>query len=439
MKLFSFFHKHHKDNDDSKKIIDSEMTNKGYKRCSLTDIIVETWNGLNADLLSPFLADDLQYNSVWVSNTMKGKEQYLTYLRGKFETLKKSGDAPVADVVDESGCLRPRLIQKGTGVESILDIVERDGKITCILMRPISKVSIIGDEEWKSFEEAYSNILPTCFQIGGKSIQDYVVSKGFTHSEFTWLQTDLVRPSFQHLCFRYLSNVYSVIIAVHGFSSREGKDDDRIIVSKQDYMNLVRESEKNNLLPCFLPVAARPQMPMINDIHLVHAITGEIIKLDNRDKQEQVPMSDWEINSFGVQTVIQYLRKENCKINSYCDVVGIEPQIWFEKDGKPSYVIVRSIPIGKRKEKFGINNNLLLRLADYDGYFADVQFTSSSPILKDGDGNIVPLSKRDGDDDIWMWRGDSFYCNFIGLQEIEKAIVDNNFIDVYEADSYDIR
>ena len=52
----------------------------------------------------------------------------------------------------------------------------------------------------------------------------------------------------------------------------------------------------------------------------------------------------------GVQTVMQYIEKEKGKINSYCDVVGIEPQIWFEKNGKTSYVIVRSNPPGKRKE-----------------------------------------------------------------------------------------
>ena len=439
MKLFGFINKHKKENVTIDTVKYSDSSKKKLERDSLTDILVATWNTLNLDLLSSYLADDFQYNSVWISNTMKGKEQYLAYLRGKFETLKKSGDIPIADVIDESGYLRPRIRQQGIGVESVLDVIEKDGKITRLLMRPIAKVSILNEKEWAAFAEAYNGTLPACCQIGGKSVQDYVSSKGLSHPNFAWLQTNLVRPSFQHLCFRYLSDVYSIIIAVHGFSSGDGNDDDRIIVSKQDYDNLVRESKKNNLVPCFLPIAARPQLPMINGIHLIHAITGEIIKLGSRTNEQQIPMSEWEINSMGVQTVIQYLIKENCKINSYCDVVGIEPQIWFEREGKVSYVIVRSIPVGKRKEQFRINKNLLLRLVDYDGYFADVQFASSSPILKDGDGNIVPLSKRDGDDDIWMWRGDGFYCNFIGLEKIERAIVDNNFIEVYESDSYDIR
>lgn len=186
------------------------------------------------------------------------------------------------------------------------------------------------------------------------------------------------------------------------------------------------------------PMESQEKNDQVSLPHLIHAVTGEYIRLERTTSEENVPMSEWEINSMGIQTVVNYLRQQNLKIMSYCDVVGIEPQIWFEKNGKMSYVIVRSIPIGKRKEDFPVNNNLLLRLSDYDGYFADVQFASSSPILKDENGNIVPLGKRDGDEDVWMWRGDGFYCNFTGLQEIERAIASNEFIKVYEKESYDI-
>lgn len=80
----------------------------------------------------------------------------------------------------------------------------------------------------------------------------------------------------------------------------------------------------------------------------------------------------------------------------------------------------------------------LQRLSEYDGYFADVQFASSSADLRDDKGNLIPLSKRDGVGDNWMWRGDGFYCNFTGLQEIERAIVDNPFIKVSEDEVYNV-
>ena len=63
----------------------------------------------------------------------------------------------------------------------------------------------------------------------------------------------------------------------------------------------------------------------------------------------------------------------------------------------------------------------------------------SSPILKDENGNIVPLSKRDTVEDVWMWRGDGFYCKFNGLQKIYDAISMNSFIEISEDEVFDIK
>jgi hypothetical protein len=408
------------------------------KTVSLTDVIVSTWEKLNADIIAPFLSDKFQYNSAWVSNTIAGKEEYLSYLRGKFETIKNSDDRPLVDVIDESGFTFPHLRQPKIESETVIDYTQEKGKITSIFMRPTINLNIVGGEEWTSFAKAYQDNLPLSYKTAGESIQEYVSEKGLESPDFSWIQTNLISLSFQHLCFRYKTNIYSILIGLHGFETKDGKQIEGIVVPERDYTNLLRESENNNLVPCIIPIAARPNIPIVGRLHLIHAKTGEYITLDNVSPQEQVPMSEWEINSMGVQMVLQYLSKENAKINSYVDVVGIEPQIWFEKDGKTSYVIVRSIPVGYRKHKFEINQNLLLRLREFDGYFADVQFTSSSAFLTDENGDLVPLGKRYGDEDIWMWRGDSFYCNFTGLQDINKAIENNEFIQVVKKESYDI-
>ena len=409
------------------------------KPLPLTDVIVSTWKNLDAEIIAPYLSDTFRYNSAWISNTITGKDEYLSYLRKKFETIKKSGDCPSVDVIDENGFSFPHLKQIGTGSDSILAYWQVKGKINRMFMRPTIKLNIVPKEKWGDFAKAYQDNLYLSYQTAGKSIQEYVSENGQKLPEFSWLQTNLTNPAFQHLCFRYQTYIFSVIIGLHGFETKEGKQIDGIIVSEQDYSNLIRESNDNNLIPCICPIAARPLLPLIDKPCLIHALTGDYISLDNLLPQKQVPMSKWEINSMGVQTVMQYIEKENGKINSYCDVVGIEPQIWFERNGRTSYVIVRSIPVGYRKHKFEINHNLLLRLSEYDGYFADVQFASSSAILFDENGIRVPLGKRDGDEDVWMWRGDSFYCHFIGLQPIEKAIEDNDFIEVIDEPSYDIK
>jgi hypothetical protein len=38
-----------------------------------------------------------------------------------------------------------------------------------------------------------------------------------------------------------------------------------------------------------------------------------------------------------------------------------------------------------------------------------------------------------------MWRGDRFYCYFEGLQKLEKAIAENNFIQIQENETYDVK
>ncbi len=409
------------------------------KHLPLIDIIVSTWKKLDADIIASYLSDTFRYNSAWISNTITGKDEYLSYLRKKFETIKRSGDCPSVDVIDENGFSFPHIKQIGTGADSILAYWQVNGKIERMFMKPTIKLNIVPREEWRDFSKAYQDNFYLSYKTAGESIQKYVSEKGLEFPDFSWILINLASPTFQHLCFRYQTYIFSIIIGIHGFETKEEKEIDGIVVSEQDYNKLILESKNNNLIPCICPIAARPQLPLINKLCLIHAITGDYITLENLLPQEQVPMSKWEINSMGVQIVKEHIEKENVKINSYCDVVGIEPQIWFEKNGRSSYVIVRSNPIGKRKEKFGINRNLLLSLKEYDGYFADIQFASSSPILKDENGKIVPLSMRDGDKDVWMWRGDGFHYHFTGLQPIKKAIADNDFIVVVDEPSYDIK
>lgn len=403
-----------------KKLFNSNSKEEAANTVSLPDVIAMAWENLDAELLAPYLAQDFLYNSVWVSNTMKGKDEYLRYLKGKFETIRKSGAIPKVKVDCINGVLMPTLYQKGVGGNAVIDFDEKDGKITKMLMRPHVQIAKVLDEQWESYAKAYQDFLPRAFQISGQSIQEYVDARGFKFPDFSWIKTDLMAyPSFQHMCFRYGTQIYAVLIAIHGFEREDGQEDNNIVVSEREYDNLISESEKHNLIPCILPVAARPQLPMLRNSHLIHALTEELIAFVSPCSKERVPMSKWEINNMGICQVVEYLEKKGYKIHSYCDIMEIYPQVWFEKDGKTSYVIVRSIPIGQKNDAFVIYKAQLQRLSEYDGYFADVQFASSSADLRDDKGNLVPLSKRDGVGDNWMWRGDGFYCNFTGLQEIE--------------------
>lgn len=301
-----------------------------------------------------------------------------------------------------------------------------------------AKFSIISDQEWGTYAKAYDSVLGDCANIAGQSIQEYASSRGliqnteFGAPKFAWISTPFTQFSFQHICFRYMSDVYSIIIAIHGFIGSNGKIKDSVVVPEHLYKQLLAESEKNNLIPCILPISTATKRPMFDGSHLLHAITQEPISIEPKESSDQVQMSEWEINNMGVNIVSDYLEKHGCTVVAFCDRVGISPQLWFEKDGKRSYVLVRTIPVGKQQETYFVNKRMLANNAGFDGYFAEVILSSSSPVLLDDKGNIVPLSQRFGEKNIWLWRGDGFYISFKGLQELNIAMSENSNIELVD-------
>ncbi len=402
----------------------SENTTKSEdkaKALNLTEVICQTWNDLNVEVIEPYLDDNLVYNSVWVGSTIVGKKDYLYYLKRKLDTFKKTNTIPKFDEINEFGRTLPHFLQGDN--EGVLDYQQKDGKIISLLMRPLAKIRLVEDEEWPRYSQAYEQFLPQATRIAGQSINELAQKKGLNQSQFAWLQTYPNYPSFQHLCFRTSSQVFSVLIAMHGFSSN-GKDDNSIVVYKRDYDRLIMEANKNHLVPCICPICGIPRMPMLGRTHLLHAITGSLIDFDKEYDYNDGKMSPWEINNFGISTVVNFLHNQGCNNIFYCDVMGIEPQIFFEKDGNKAFVLVRSIPAGLREQPFEINKKLLDKFSDYKGYFADVQFVRAH---NNGDFN-----------DKYLPRGDSFFSNFKGLQEMNLAIHNNPFIILVDKESYDI-
>lgn len=56
------------------------------------------WNNLDVSYIEDLLDDDLEYTSQWVFETMYGKNTYLSYLNGKFKTIRNSFNIPQAEM-----------------------------------------------------------------------------------------------------------------------------------------------------------------------------------------------------------------------------------------------------------------------------------------------------------------------------------------------------
>ena len=93
-------------NEGVKQEVDSNLVKE-----DLISILCQTWQKLDTDILEPFLDEKFKYNSVWVGETLNGKDEYLKYLRGKFDSFRKTDSCPVIDVISEYGVNLPHFHQ----------------------------------------------------------------------------------------------------------------------------------------------------------------------------------------------------------------------------------------------------------------------------------------------------------------------------------------
>lgn len=85
------------------------------------------WNNLDAELIVKHLDDSFQYDSQWVFDFLD-KDRYSNYIRGKFETIRKTGSKVIAELGQNSmGKTLIRLNQDGNIVFYRIKVV--NGKV----------------------------------------------------------------------------------------------------------------------------------------------------------------------------------------------------------------------------------------------------------------------------------------------------------------------
>ena len=234
--------------------------------------------------------------------------------------------------------------------------------------------------------------------------------------DFRWIKADLTWPSFDHLTFAYKNQVFSVLVDL--------VEDRRSMITSKEVTRCIDACTENNLVPCIFPVDKRSFSPLKDGWNLLHPESGAAFVPEELVDDVKVEMSEWELHNFGIQIVRDHIEKsDGGRILSFCDVIGIDPQIWFEDaQGNRSWVIVRHFPrlAGEESKDFIGVEKTNSQLASYDGFFAGVSVASSEPFTHDLDAKTVPLSKRfDGSTPVY--RGDGFYVNFKGIERIHVA------------------
>ena len=239
---------------------------------------------------------------------------------------------------------------------------------------------------------------------------------GSPSRDVKWLKADLTWPSFDHLTFAYRDAVFSVLVDIveSNASSLESKATKRCLDA----------AVAHNLIPCVFQVDRRTMQPSSGGWNLFDLRDGTRVDPAQTPDTGTVPMSAWELQSFSVQVVRGHVTGQlGGKEHSFCDVLGIDPQIWFEDSkGNNGWVVVRNFPVltGQQKSDWLGFAGTNPKLQKFDGYFAAVSIASSAPVLHDEQGNLIPLSER-FTGQAPLYRGDSFCVKFEGLQRIHVA------------------
>ena len=379
----------------------------------LVEKISQAWKSLDVSVIEPYLDARMHYGSDWVFHEMSSRAEYLHYLKGKFNAIKRT-ESEVKSQIDRdfsTDMYSVILTQDGDHTSRLIANVV-NGRIVDMRMKQM----LFPDNWQKIYEERIEAALPAA----GNAIETFLKQECTDGQPFGWLTTSYNPVQFHHLCFTCKGNVYSVLIALVIPKDDDIRHTNNLILPK-DVEKQLREANRNNLIPCIIPLDIQTLKPLIGGLHLVHTETKMNVAL--AEQSEKSLMSDWEIQNWGIQIVADYLKKEGNTVNDTCDAPTCGPNIWFyDKSGKKSYVVVNTITANNKwRLNRKIWNNLLMD--NVDGYYAQVTLHSDSPISYDEQGNIIPLSERDNPDNPvdFIFRGDGVYVQFRGLEYIEKA------------------
>ena len=103
----------------------------------IADIICQAWNTLDASLFEAILCDDFEYISVWVLETMEGKDKYLEYIKGKFESIRKGKNPVVAEILYQEIIGKYVVVLNQGGNYAALEPTIQDDMLKSLWMRPV--------------------------------------------------------------------------------------------------------------------------------------------------------------------------------------------------------------------------------------------------------------------------------------------------------------
>lgn len=125
--------------------------------------------------------------------------------------------------------------------------------------------------------------------------------------------------------------------------------------------------------------------------------------------EENIEMTQWELQDFAVQIVRNYLTDNGFEVMSYNSHPGVNPSIWFMKDDFPEWVIVNFGVFPQMEVESPVNLDEIKNSAGMvgcQGNFANVFIAAQAEIT-----NLT-------DSPIPLYRGHALSVRFEGLEPL---------------------
>ena len=217
----------------------------------------------------------------------------------------------------------------------------------------------------------------------------------------SWLKKDLIPPFLEHLSFRMGNQLFFVRI-----------DDVDGNVRGPGNLGGFRAIAKGcSGVPCRMPMRRTGSgwKPELSGWGLIHDDTGQPLNPVVLISEEQIKMTDWEVQDFSVQVVRDYIvGKLGRELMSSQGNPEVDPSIWFVGEDGPEWVVVRGIRYPEKEA--ALPKNIADIAADCArwgtiGHFASVSVANSKDPF-DPSGKVPPMP---------LWRGHAMFVNFAGL------------------------
>ncbi len=151
----------------------------------------------------------------------------------------------------------------------------------------------------------------------------------------SWLRAHLSPPYLEHLSFRLGNQLFFVRV----------EDDDDQLQVPGNRMGLEMVANACAGYACLMPMkrGKKGWVPVYPGWGLVDLTTGRLINPAVLITDDEIEMTDWELQDFAVQVVRSELEDNGRKLMSWQSNPEVNPAIWFVGDSGPEWVVVRAV------------------------------------------------------------------------------------------------